>query len=42
VISRNFFISQKYFRIFDRLGPNSYAINLKFLQTVDNFMAYTL
>ena len=42
VISRNFFISQKYFRILDRLGLNFYAINLKFSQTVDNYMAYTL
>jgi len=42
VISRNFFISQKYFRILDRLGLNFNAINLKFSQTVDNYMAYTL
>ena len=42
MISRNFFISQKYFRILDRLGLNFYAINLKFSQSVDNYMAYTL
>jgi len=42
VISRNFFILHKYFRILDRLGLNFYAINLKFSQTVDNYMAYTL
>jgi len=42
VIITNFFLSQKYFRILDRLGLNFYAINLKFSQTVDNFMAYIL
>ena len=42
VISMNFFILQKYFRILDRLGLNLYAINLKFWQIVDNYMAYTL
>ena len=41
VISRNFFISRKYFRILDRLGLNFYAINLKFSQIVDSYMAYT-
>jgi len=42
VISRNFFLSQKYFRILDRLGLNFYIINLKLSQTVDNYMSYTL
>jgi len=28
MISRNFFISRKYFRILDRLGFNFYSINL--------------
>jgi hypothetical protein len=42
VISTNFFISQKYFRILDRLGLNFYAINFKFSQIVDNCMAYYL
>jgi hypothetical protein len=42
VISTNFFLSQKYFRILDRLGLNFYIINLKLSQTVDNYMSYTL
>jgi len=42
VIITIFFISQKYFRILDRLGLNVYAINLKFSQTVDNYMPYYL
>jgi len=42
VILTNLFLSQKYFRILDRLGLNVYAINLKFLQTVDIYMPYTL
>jgi len=42
VINKNFFISQKYFRILDQLGLNFYAINLTFLQIVDNYMSYTL
>ena len=42
VINTNFFILQKYFCILDRLGLNLYAINLKFSQIVDNYMAYTL
>jgi hypothetical protein len=42
VISTNFFILQNYFRILDRLGLNIYAINLKFSQTVDNYMPYYL
>ena len=42
VISTELFISRKYFRILDRLGLNFYAINLKFAQIVDNYMAYNL
>ena len=42
VILTNLFLSQKYFRILDQLGLNVYAINLKFLQTVDIYMPYTL
>ena len=42
VISMNFFISQKYFCILDRLGLNFYAINLRFSPIVDNHMAYYL
>ena len=42
VVSMNFFILQKYFCILDWLGLNFYAINLQFLQIVDNYMAYNL
>jgi len=42
VILTNLFLSQKYFRILDRLGLNVYAINLKLSQTVDIYMPYFL